>query len=141
MSVFARRMAIAKSTMEYLAKKEREPKYCKGFGGQQIVYYTYLVEVARFGEDFHQPPTIVPVQVRLSDNHYLQLLQWQLQNPLSGFNDYDSDISDIAFEIIYQVEDALYGDESVGTYAINLTEIRNDAEAIANEMKKTENQQ
>lgn len=135
MSIFSKRLTIAKLTIEYLKSKVREPKYRKGFGNLQIEYYTYLVEVARFGEDFHQPPTIVPVQVRLSDNHYLQLLQWQLLNPSSGFNDYDPDIGDIVGEITYQVEEALYGDGDIGTYAIYLTEIRNDVAEIAKQLE------
>lgn len=95
----------------------------------------YLVEMALFGKDFHQPPQIVPVEVALTDNDYLRLLQWQLLNPETGV-DYYEEISDIVGKIELEAEEQCYGDGEVGTYALYLTEIRNDAEAILKTIEK-----
>ena len=89
----------------------------------------YLVEMALFGEDFHQPPQIVPVEVALTDNEYLRLLQWQLLNPGTGV-DYYEEISDIVEKIELEAEERYYDGKEVGTYALYLTEIRNDAKTI-----------
>ena len=89
--------------------------------------------MAIFGEDFHQPPQIESMRVRLADDEYLRLLQWQLKNPTYGFNHYDID-SDIKINIEYEVEARFFPNEEIGTYAIYLTEIRRDVEAILGQL-------
>ena len=100
------------------------------FAGNVLEFKTYEIQVAVFGDDFAQPPVIESVRVRLSDDEYLLLLQWQLQNPYTGFNACDGELSKIIGSIEYQVEDKIFGDNEVGTYAVYLTEIRQDTNAI-----------
>jgi hypothetical protein len=100
------------------------------FAGNVLEFKTYEVKVAVFGDDFNLPPAIESVRVRLSDDEYLLLLQWQLQNPYTGFNACDGELSEIIGSIEYQVEDKIFGNNEVGTYAIYLSEIRRDAETI-----------
>jgi hypothetical protein len=100
------------------------------FAGNVLEFKTYEVKVAVFGDNFNLPPAIESVRVRLSDDEYLLLLQWQLQNPYTGFNACDGELSEIIGSIEYQVEDKIFGDNEVGTYAIYLSEIRRDAETI-----------
>ena len=126
MNSIEKKFRIADLAIEYFNNKVREPKYELA----SRPYYTYLVEVAVFGEDFHQPPTIKPVQVRLSNDESIQLLQWQLHNPKASFNDYSIDVADTIFEISFQIEEQLWENEDVGTYAVNLTELRNDVATI-----------
>lgn len=123
------RFVFADLAHRYLESKVRHPKYDKPSGCEPVPYYTYEVEVALFGDDFHQVPTIHPLQVRLSDDEYLRLLQWQLQNPAAGFNHYDID-TEAKINIEYEVEESLFSENEVGTYAVYLTEIRRDAEMI-----------
>ena len=134
-----RSLKITKLVIDFMKSKPREPKYMKGFGGTQVPYYTYLVEAARFGDDFHQPPTIVPVQVRLSDDDYIHLLRWQIDNPATGFCACVGDLCDIAGSIEYQVEEALYGADEPGTYAIYLTEVRNDVALLQKQIEEIDN--
>ncbi|MBR5824963.1 MAG: hypothetical protein IKY67_12590 [Paludibacteraceae bacterium] len=114
----------------YLQSKVRQPHYDEGPYCNSAPYYTYKVEVARFDTDFHQPPSIHMIEVRLSDDEYLRLLQWQLKNPNTGFKGYDEDISDVMVQIECEVEAVVFSEEEIGTYAIYLTEIRDDAEQI-----------
>lgn len=100
------------------------------FAGNVLEFKTYEVKVAVFGDDVNLPPVIESVRVRLSDDEYLLLLQWQLQNPDTGFNACDGELSEIIGSIEYQVEDKIFGDNEIGTYAIYLSEIRRDAETI-----------
>ncbi len=120
---------IAEQAHRYFQSKVRLPKTETTRGCKPKTYYTYKVEVALFEEDFHKAPTIHEVDVRLSDDEYLRLLQWQLQHPDWGFNHLDIDTLASA-EIAYQVEKQFFPDDNTGTYAIYLTEIRQDAEAI-----------
>lgn len=120
---------IAEQAHKYFQSKVRQPKTETPCGGTPLTYYTYKVEAALFGEDFHEAPTIHEVDVRLSDDDYLRLLQWQLQHPNWGFNHLDIDVQ-ASIEIAYQVEQQLFPDDNVGTYAVYLTEIREDVEAI-----------
>lgn len=123
------RFLYADLAHKYLKNKVRQPKYDKPSGCEPVPYYTYKVEVALFGDNFHEAPTIHEVDVRLSDNEYLRLLQWQLQNPTAGFNHYDID-TEAKINIEYEVEERFFPENEIGTYAIYLTEIRHDAESI-----------
>ena len=95
------------------------PVHGNEFAGNKFEFKTYEVEVALFEEDFHKPPVIHSIRVRLKDEEYLLLLQWQLQNPDCGFNHYDVD-SDASFEIQNKVEEVFFPDGNVGTYAVFL---------------------
>ena len=124
----------AKLAHNYLQSKVRQPHYDEGPYCSPAPYYTYKVEAACFGTNFHQPPTIHTIEIRLSDDEYLRLLQWQLKNPNTGFKGYDEEISDVMAQIACEVETALFPEEEIGTYAIYLTEIRDDAERIRQAM-------
>ena len=132
----AEKIAVAELAHKYLQTKDRQAKYDINRGFDPNPYYTYKVEVALFDRDFHKAPTIHTVDVRLSDEEYLRLLQWQILNPESGINGYDTSIGDIIIEIELTVEDVLFpenedgDDTAIGTYAIYLKEIRDDAAAI-----------
>ena len=128
-SVEQQRFLYADLAHKYLDSKVRQPKYDKPSGCEPVPYYTYEVEVAVFGDDFHQAPVIHTLQVRLSDDEYLRLLQWQLQNPIAGFNHYDID-TEAKINIEYEIEDQFFEDDKIGTYAVYLSEIRRDAETI-----------
>ncbi len=110
-------------------KDKRHTLEHENFAGSRIEYKTYEVEVAIFGDDFHEPPTIHSLRVRLTDEEYLLLLQWQLQHPDYGFNHYDID-TDAMITIESQVEARFFPDGSIGTYAIHLTEIKRDTAQI-----------
>ena len=114
---------------DHFSSKQHVVEFEK-FAGNVLEFKTYEVKVAVFGDDFNLPPAIESVRVRLSDDEYLLLLQWQLQNPYTGFNACDGELSEIIGSIEYQVEDKIFGDNEVGTYAIYLSEIRRDAETI-----------
>lgn len=107
------------------------------FAGNKFEFKTYEVKVAVFGDNFNLPPVIESVRVRLSDDEYLLLLQWQLQNPTTGFNACDGELSEIIGSIEYQVEDMIFGDNEVGTYAIYLSEIRQDVVNILSNLEQT----
>ena len=94
--------------------------------------YTVLVD----GDDFNEPPVVETLRVRLSDDEYQLLLQWQLQNPKTGFNACYADLTDISVSIECQVEEKIFGDNEVGTYAIYLYEIKQDAAIILNSLKE-----
>lgn len=114
---------------DHFSSKQHVVEFEK-FAGNVLEFKTYEVKVAVFGDDFNLPPAIESVRVRLSDDEYLLLLQWQLQNPDTGFNACDGELSKIIGSIEYQVEEKIFGDNEVGTYAIYLSEIRRDAETI-----------
>lgn len=128
-SIEQQRFLYADLAHKYLDSKVRQPKYDKPSGCEPVPYYTYKVEVALFGENFHKAPVIHEIDVRLSDDEYLRLLQWQLQNPKAGFNHYDID-TEAKINIEYEVEEHLFPENEIGTYAVYLTEIRRDAETI-----------
>ena len=102
----------------------------EGFVGSRVEYRTYEVQVAVFGENFNEPPVVKALRVRLSDDEYLRLLQWQLQNPATGFNACGVELSDIIGSIECQVEEKVFDEAEVGTYAIYLSEVRQDAAHI-----------
>ena len=134
MSISKMKFFIAEQAHNYLQSKVRLPKNEKCPGCDPVTYYTYKVEVALFGEDFHAAPTIHEVDVRLTDAEYLRLLQWQIHNPNMGYNGCDADLSDIMGAIEAEVEMTLFPDDVVGTYAVNLTEIKQDAEEVVKRM-------
>lgn len=121
---------------DYFSGKEHIVEFEK-FAGNKFEFKTYEVQVAVFGDDFKKPPVTKSVRVRLSDDEYLLLLQWQLQNPATGFNACDGELSEIIVSIEYQVEDKIFGNNEVGTYAIYLSEIRQDVDNILRNLEQT----
>ena len=119
----------SKLTLNHFSGKQHVVEY-EEYAGNRFEFRTYEVQVAVFGDDFNQPPASKSVRVRLSDDEYLLLLQWQLQNPGAGFNACYVELSDISASIECQVEEKIFGDNVVGTYAIYLSEIRKDAGII-----------
>ena len=118
----------AKLALQYFKNKKHTFEY-EEYAGNKFEFKTYKVEVAVFGEDFNEPPKVESIRVRLSDDEYICLLQWQIQNPKFGFNHYSID-SDAYITITGQVEEKFFPDSNVGAYAVNLLEIKQDAEAI-----------
>ena len=118
----------SKLALQHFKNKTHVLEY-EEFAGNKFEFKTYEVEVALFGEDFHMPPVIHSIRVRLKDEEYLLLLQWQLQNPDCGFNHYDVD-TDASFEIQNKVEEVFFPDGNIGTYAVFLKEIREDEKKI-----------
>ena len=114
--------------LQHLNAKKHTLEY-EEFAGNKFEFRTYEIEVALFEDDFHKPPKIETIRVRLSDNEYLLLLQWQLQNPQCGFNHYEID-TDAMIAIESKVEEVFFPDGNVGTYAVYLAEIRRDVEII-----------
>lgn len=137
-----KKIAVADIARNYLQNKDRQAKYDISQGFDPNPYYTYEVEAALFDSDFHNPPTIRTVEVRLTDEEYLRLLQWQILNPDTGITGHNDAISDIIIEIELTVEDALFPDDEtgadtvIGTYAIYLKEFREDAAAVIKTMKE-----
>lgn len=121
------RFLCAELALQHFSGKQHTFEYEK-FAGRSIEFKTYEVEVAIFGEDFGKPPMVKSLRVRLSDEEYLLLLQWQLQNPATGFN--ACDLCEAIGSIEYQVENKVFGDGVIATYAVNLSEIRRDAAFI-----------
>ena len=126
----------SKLAFDHFSSKQHIVEFEK-FAGNKFEFKTYEVKVAVFGDDFNQPPVIESVRVRLSDDEYLLLLQWQLQNPATGFNACDGELSEIIGSIEYQVEDKIFGDNEIGTYAIYLSEIRQDVATILYNLEQT----
>ena len=127
------RSLCSKLSLEYFAGKQHTVEY-EEYAGSKFEFRTYEVQVAVFGEDFNQPPAIETLRVRLSDEEYLLLLQWQLQNPNAGFNICYEELDDISVSIECQIEDKVFGDNVVGTYAVYLTEVRRDVASIMNKL-------
>ena len=127
------RSLCSKLSLEYFAGKQHTVEY-EEYAGNKFEFRTYEVQVAVFGEDFNQPPAIETLRVRLSDEEYLLLLQWQLQNPNAGFNICYEELDDISVSIECQIEDKVFGDNVVGTYAVYLTEVRRDVASIMNKL-------
>ena len=123
------RFLCSKLALEHFSSKQYTVEH-EEFAGNKFEFRTYEVQVAVFGDDFTQPPVIQTVRVRLSDDEYLLLLQWQLQSPNLGFNACYVELSDISATIECQVEDKIFGDNDIGTYAIYLSEIRQDVAVI-----------
>ena len=123
------RFLCSKLALEHFSGK-RHTVELEEFAGNKFEFRTYEVQVAVFGDDFTQPPVTQSVRVRLSDDEYLLLLQWQLQSPNLGFNACYVELSDISATIECQVEDKIFGDNNIGTYAIYLSEIRQDVAVI-----------
>ena len=126
----------SKLAFDHFSGKEHIVEF-ETFAGNKFEFKTYEVKVAVFGDDFNQPPVIESVRVRLSDDEYLLLLQWQLQNPYTGFNACDGELSEIIGSIEYHVEDKIFGDNEIGTYAIYLSEIRQDVATILHNLEQT----
>ena len=129
------RMQCSKVTLEFFANKQHTVEY-KEVAGKKFEFKTYEVQVAVFGDDFSAPPTIETIRIKLTDEEYLLLLQWQLQNPECGYNACDADLYEILGSVDYQVEDKIYDLNPVGTYAIYLSEIKRDAATILANMSK-----
>jgi hypothetical protein len=125
----------SKLAFDHFSGKEHIVEF-ETFAGNKFEFKTYEVKVAVFGDNFNQPPVIESVRVRLSDDEYLLLLQWQLQNPDTGFNACDGELSEIIGSIEYQVEDKIFGDNEIGTYAIYLSEIRLDVATILHNLEQ-----
>ena len=123
------RFLCSKLALEHFSGK-RHTVELEEFVGNKFEFRTYEVQVAVFGDDFTQPPVTQSVRVRLSDDEYLLLLQWQLQSPNLGFNACYVELCDISATIECQVEDNIFGDNDIGTYAIYLSEIRQDVAVI-----------
>ena len=129
------RFLCSELALEHFSGKQHVVEY-EEFAGNKFEFKTYEVQAAVFREDFNQPPVIESLRVRLSDNEYLRLLQWQLQNPAAGFNACYVELSDVSVTIECQVEEKIFGDNEVGTYAIYLSEIKQDAAIILNSLKE-----
>lgn len=125
----------SKLAFDHFSGKEHIVEF-ETFAGNKFEFKTYEVEVAVFGDNFNQPPAVESVRVRLSDDEYLLLLQWQLQNPNTGFNACDGELCEIIGSIEYQVEDKIFGDNEIGTYAIYLSEIRQDVAIILHNLEQ-----
>ena len=123
------RFLCSKLALEHFSSKRHTVEH-EVFAGNKFEFRTYEVQVAVFGDDFTQPPVTQTVRVRLSDDEYLLLLQWQLQSPNLGFNACYVELSDVSATIECQVEDKIFGDNDIGTYAIYLSEIRQDVAVI-----------
>ena len=123
------RFLCSKLALEHFSSKRHTVEH-EVFAGNKFEFRTYEVQVAVFEDDFTQPPVIQTVRVRLSDDEYLLLLQWQLQSPNLGFNACYVELCDISATIECQVEDNIFGDNDIGTYAIYLSEIRQDVAVI-----------
>lgn len=123
------RFLCADHALQHFANKEHTIE-CEEFAGNKFEFRTYEVEVAVFGDDFHASPKVESLRIRLSDEEYLLLLQWQLQHPKAGFNACICELSNIAVSIECQIEDRIFGEGEVGTYAVSLAEVRKDAELI-----------
>lgn len=119
--------------MNHFAGKQHTVEY-EEYAGNKTEFSTYEVQVAVFGEDFNEPPVIKTIRVRLSDEEYLLLLQWQLQNPDAGFNICYEELDDVSVSIECQIEDKVFGDNVVGTYAVYLSEVRRDVASIMNKL-------
>ncbi len=122
------KFVCADLALQHFNNKKHTLEY-EEYAGYKIEFKTYEVKVALFEDDFCKPPRVESVRVRLSDDEYLNLLQWQLQNPQCGFNHYEID-PDTKIAIESKVEEVFYPDDKIGTYAVYLTEIRRDAEDI-----------
>lgn len=129
------RFLCSKLALEHFSSKRHTVEH-EVFAGNKFEFRTYEVQVAVFGDDFTQPPVTQNVRVRLSDDEYLLLLQWQLQSPNLGFNACYVELSDISATIEYQVEDKIFGDNEIGTYAIYLSEIRQDVATILHNLEQ-----
>ena len=129
------RFLCSKLTSKLFSSKQHAVEY-EEFAGNKFEFRTYEVQVAVFGDDFTEPPVVETLRVRLSDDEYQLLLQWQLQNPKTGFNACYADLTDISVSIECQVEEKIFGDNEVGTYAIYLSEIKQDAAIILNSLKE-----
>ena len=129
------RFLCSKLAFDHFSGKEHIVEF-ETFAGNKFEFKTYEVEVAVFGDDFNEPPVVETLRVRLSDDEYQLLLQWQLQNPKTGFNACYADLTDISVSIECQVEEKIFGDNEVGTYAIYLSEIKQDAAIILNSLKE-----
>lgn len=128
------KFVCADLALQYFKNKKHTLEY-EEFVGNKFEFRTYEVEVALFEDDFHKPPKIETIRVRLSDDEYLFLLQWQIQNPQCGFNHYEIDtVAMVAIES--KVEDVFFPDGNIGTYAVYLTEIRRDAENILSSLNE-----
>ena len=127
------RFLCSKLALKHFSTKQPIVEY-EEFAGNKFEFKTYEVQAAVFGDDFNERPTIKSVRVRLTDEEYLLLLQWQLQNPKTGFNACDGDLCDIISSIECQIEDKIFGDSEIGTYAIYLSEVRQDVDHILREM-------
>ena len=125
----------SKLTTEHFSGKQHTVEY-EEFAGNKFEFRTYEVQVAVFRDDFNEPPVVETLRVRLSDDEYQLLLQWQLQNPKTGFNACYAELTDISVSIECQVEEKIFGDNEVGTYAIYLSEIKQDAAIILNSLKE-----
>ena len=127
------RFLCSKLSLEHFAGKQHTVE-CEEYAGNKFEFRTYEVQVAVFGEDFNGPPAIETLRVRLSDDEYLLLLQWQLQNKNAGFNTCYEELGDVSVSIECQVEDKIFGNNVVGTYAIYLSEVRRDVASILDKL-------
>lgn len=65
-------------------------------------------------------------------------MQWQLQNPNTGFNACYAELSDISVSIECQVEEKIFGNNEIGTYSIYLLEVREDVAIILKSLQQTQ---
>lgn len=131
------RLLCSKLALKHFSDKQHTVEYEK-FLGNKFEFKTYEVQVAVFGDNFNEAPIIKTLRVRLSDEEYLLLMQWQLQNPNTGFNACYAELSDISVLIECQVEEKIFGDNEIGTYAIYLSEVREDVATIQKSLQQTQ---
>lgn len=131
------RLLCSKLAYKYFEGKQHTIEY-EEYASNKFEFKTYEVQVAVFGDDFNEMPTIKTLRVRLSDEEYLLLLQWQLRNPSTGFNACYAELSDISVSIECQVEEKIFGNNEIGTYAIYLLEVREDVAIILKSLQQTQ---
>ena len=127
------RFLCSKLSLQYFENKKHTVEF-EEFAGNKFEFRTYEIEVAIFGDDFHTPPTIHSMRVRLSDEQYLLLLQWQIMNPKCGPKHCDID-TDAIVDIECAVENKFFANDNIGTYVINLTEVKRDAAIILSSLE------
>ena len=130
------RFLCSKLALEYFSSKQHRVEF-EEFAGNKLEFNICEVQVAVFGNNFNEPPVLKTLRVRLTDDEYLLLLQWQLQNPNTGFNACYTELSEISVSVEYQVENKIFGDNDIGTYAIYLSEIRQDVANILRNLEQT----
>jgi hypothetical protein len=98
------------------------------------VYHRYGFKLAIFYKGFENQPTISDVRLAFSDEEYIALLDWKMNNPRSGFNFMRISNPELYQRLTNYFDNCFTsGDHppfSTPTYAVEMTEVEMDVKRI-----------
>lgn len=98
------------------------------------VYYRYLFKLAVFYDGIDSKPKVHDVRICLSDEEYVELLDWKMRHPHSGLNFLRVTNPELYKKLCDKFDSCFNSDEFplfyAPTYAVGMTEVEEDVKQI-----------